>query len=254
MVSLAAPIDAIIRREYVYPDRDNPSQIIPGQQVNYLDQLSDIFTVKNGYIIKNTSSKVLPGDIENAMKLVKVMYNESAVVYNKVVYNKIPPILEMEDIKPPFPIHQVFTAAMNIVQGDSGLDNRLTTYDETGNRTQQQGLKEKLYFLLEAAYTSAYLSAHLCKAPVLWLTMVGGGAFGNFFDYIVDVINIVHQKYGGNIKVHLVDFDQYVAQDVKSGKLVVSESCKNQAINKHSIKIRLSPEFLTANGIEVYEI
>jgi hypothetical protein len=98
---------------------------------------------------------------------------------------------------------------MNIDQGKSGKQNR--TNDDFPN------LLIKLNFLLEAAYTSAYLAAHKCRAPVLWLTLVGGGVFGNFIDLIFQNIHKVHQKYGKGIKVHLVDYDEYAMVNEKSG-------------------------------------
>jgi len=207
-VSLIAPAAAISRRDYVYPYNLNPSQIIQGQSVNYLDELKDLFFVENGYIKRNDKSKVLNEvDFENKMNKVKVIFNENATVYYDLSEKYMKRILKK--VEEPFPVHQVFTAAMNIDQGKSGYNNR--TQDDFPN------LLVKLNFLLEAAYTSAYLAAHKCQAPVLWLTLVGGGVFGNFVDLIFQNIHKVHQQYGKGIQVHLVDYDKYAMVNEKSG-------------------------------------
>jgi hypothetical protein len=101
-------------------------------------------------------------------------------------------------VKQPFKVHQVFVAAMNIKQDESGKAN--FSNDNQANRD------DKLRFLLTCAYEATYLAAHKCKAPALWLTIVGGGVFGNPVPLVINVINEVHQSLGGGLDVYLVDW------------------------------------------------
>jgi hypothetical protein len=208
-VSLMAPAAAITRRDYVL----GKSQI-PNNLVNYLDELSSYFTVENGYIVGNDKSKSLTDNYDELLQKVKVMYNKNASVYFDI-RNGQPLNVDtggtFSILDKPIQVHQVFTAAMNIGQGKSGYLNR--TKDTKDN------LLVKLKFLLEAAYTSTYLAAHKCGARFLWLTLVGGGVFGNFIDLIVEAINKVHLKYGKDLLgVYLCDYDGFV-QKKQDGSL-----------------------------------
>lgn len=203
MVSLAAGAAAIARRDHPYTT-PNPSQIVNSQGVNYLSELGDIFKVRNGYIVNNTSSTSMPeGDLEPLLNRVKVMFNQDATVYfNARLYDRITVELTELSEEERLNVHQVFTAAMNVKQPPNGANNRAND--------SEKGISAKLSFLLEAAYTSAYLSAHVCRAPVLWLTLVGGGVFGNPFNLIVAAIRKVHAKYGGGLEVRLCDYGEVI--------------------------------------------
>jgi len=213
-VSLMAPAAAISRRDYVL----GQSQI-PNNPVNYLDELSQYFTVENGYIVGNDKSKSLIDNNDNLLQKVKVMYNKNATVYfdiRKIDLSDKETGGTISLLSKPIQVHQVFTAAMNIGQGKSGYLNR--------TQDNKENLVVKLQFLLEAAYTSTYLAAHKCGARFLWLTLVGGGVFGNFIDLIVEAINKVHSKYGHGLSaVFLCDYDGFVMQNKIDGSLIHNE-------------------------------
>lgn len=81
-------------------------------------------------------------------------------------------------------IDQVFCAALNISQGQSGYNNR--GYDRTG---------ELRSFLLDVAYSGTYLAAIRNRRKKVFLTLIGGGAFGNDKEKIFEAIVKAHKKY-----------------------------------------------------------
>jgi len=81
-------------------------------------------------------------------------------------------------------IDQVFSAAVNIAQGASGRKN-----------TKHPNYKEKCQFILEAAYTGTYLAAIKNKRKCIFLTLIGGGAFGNTKSWIFKAILLAHKKW-----------------------------------------------------------
>jgi hypothetical protein len=205
-VSLVCPAAAISRRDlaHIQDDEDAPSQAIKGKNINYLSALGKHrFEVVDGYIVNNTREKTLPENKTERRDLsdqVTIMYNEGASVYMDITDSHA-----YKMVKRPFKVHQVFVAAMNIAQGGSGMDN--SRNDDKANRD------DKLRFLLTCAYEATYLAAHKCKAPALWLTLVGGGVFGNPIPLVLEVINEVHQGLGGGLDVYLVDWGGACALD-----------------------------------------
>jgi len=81
-------------------------------------------------------------------------------------------------------IDQVFCAAVNIAQGASGRKNIKHPY-----------CKEKCQFILEAAYTGTYLAAIKNERKHIFLTLIGGGAFGNPKSWIYKAILLAHKKW-----------------------------------------------------------
>ena len=203
-VSLAAAVAAVGRRDLMRKITKGPvpgwSQAIRKGEVtndlNYLEALGDYFTVENGYVKNNSKSKALPKDSDERNKLAglaTVVYNQNAKIYLDIRKR-----FEFDFAMMPQPInvHQVFVAAMNIKQGVSGSLNR-----------KDPDRENKILFLLRLAYESTYLAAYHVNAKVLWLTLVGCGAFGNQLTDVVDVINQVHSDLGHGLEVRLVDFE-----------------------------------------------
>lgn len=81
-------------------------------------------------------------------------------------------------------INQVFCAALNMKQGSSGV--------KTSKHPQAKVIAG---CILRAAYEGSYLAAISTKSPRLFLTMLGGGAFGNPTDVIFNEIVKAHKKY-----------------------------------------------------------
>lgn len=82
-------------------------------------------------------------------------------------------------------VNQVFCAALNMKQGPAGV--------KTSKHPQARAVAE---CILQAAYEGSYLAAIDSRSPKLFLTMLGGGAFGNPFSVIFREIVKAHLKYG----------------------------------------------------------
>jgi hypothetical protein len=84
-------------------------------------------------------------------------------------------------------VDQVFCAAMNIGQGMSGAVNK---------RVPQSS--EKCQFILDTDYEATYLSAIKHQRRHLFLTLIGGGVFGNSKRGIYEAILKAHQKWANH--------------------------------------------------------
>lgn len=83
----------------------------------------------------------------------------------------------------PNTINQVFCAAMNLSQGSTGYANSVLKDSD-----------EKARFLLRAAYRGTFLAALNRGSRKLFLTLIGGGAFGNNKGDILRTIVDVHEE------------------------------------------------------------
>lgn len=152
-------------------------------QLNMLDDLPDHFTVKNGYVTMKGTELPLPTSEEEYDKLLgktKVGLHTGLEVQFGIRDKGM-----MEVVKKPHQICQIFCSALNLRQGDSGRANN-----------EIEGIGEKARFLLRSGYQGAYLSACLYECPKLFLTLIGGGVFGNDFGLIFDEIIRAHEKVG----------------------------------------------------------
>jgi len=84
-------------------------------------------------------------------------------------------------------VDQVFCAAMNMKQGMSGQRN-----------SRCPNAKEKALFILKSAYYGSYLAAVANKRKKLYLTMIGGGVFGNEKSDIWKAICEAHSLIAGD--------------------------------------------------------
>eukprot|EP01126_Amoeba_proteus_P059893 TRINITY_DN7874_c0_g1_i11.p1 TRINITY_DN7874_c0_g1~~TRINITY_DN7874_c0_g1_i11.p1 ORF type:complete len:170 (-),score=34.00 TRINITY_DN7874_c0_g1_i11:56-565(-) len=84
-------------------------------------------------------------------------------------------------------VDQVCCAAVNMQQGMTGEKNK--HHDETF---------EKMNFVLQASYEATYLGA-LCKGrKKIFLTLVGGGVFGNNTEVIFRHLLHAHKQWAGH--------------------------------------------------------
>jgi len=81
-------------------------------------------------------------------------------------------------------VDQIFCAAVNLCQGKLAIQNVAVPNSET-----------KCRFVLESAYNGAYLEAINNKRSKLYLTLIGGGSFGNKKEWILDAILSAHKKW-----------------------------------------------------------
>jgi len=111
-----------------------------------------------------------------------VCYHENVQVTSG---HRTPQSIEL--IMPPKYIDQVFCAAINIHQGESGRFNKTIPK-----------IEKSCDFILNCAYKSTYLSAIARKKKHLFLTLIGGGAFGNNRKQIYNALLNAHLKYAQN--------------------------------------------------------
>jgi len=161
-------------------------------QINLLEGLEEHFPIKNGYVIwKDLEYPKFP---KRGTKQYESLLNKARVGYHKDVQvtsgHRTPSFVEV--VKHDQTIDQVFCAAVNIGQGDSGGDNIKAT-----------DAIEKCRFALDVSYEGAYLTAITNNKAHLILTLIGGGAFNNNREDIYNAILDAHLKFTGNIKCKL---------------------------------------------------
>ena len=157
------------------------------RQCRMLENVPGI-TVANGYaVLDEMTSTAMPPDASGIVDKICVGVQEGA----QVTYGKLFPLdcyegpkmmvtLVEQDIR----INQVFCAALNMKQGAAGA--------KTGKHPRAKAVAE---CVLRAAYEGSYLAAIGLGSPRLFLTMLGGGAFGNSPDVIFNEIVKAHVKY-----------------------------------------------------------
>ena len=185
------------------------------QQVEMLGDVSEYFTVKNGYVVQNGSEKTVDADLSSqenrdlVSKVKVLVHADEEVVYGprELMKEAITCVGKDDDdeaarTQPNHKICQVFCAAMNMGQGESGFKN-----------AGIEGSDVKAKLLLEAAYRGTYLAAIRHGCPKLFLTLIGGGVFGNSQAAIMDTIEKVHmdtactEKNNAIKEVHVVMFN-----------------------------------------------
>jgi len=154
------------------------------RQINILKDLKEYFPTQNGYVVLSGNEPPIPAAEEEQQKL----FNKFHVCYHENVQvttgHRTPQSLELINRSQPPIIDQVFCAAINIHQGESGKFNKAVP--DYGERCQ---------FVLNSIYSSTYISAIAHKRTHLFLTLIGGGAFGNHRQWIYSAILESHLKY-----------------------------------------------------------
>ena len=185
--SISAGAGAITRVHAAFFDQDKPASEwaqTETRQLNMLDKLGDYFTIRNGYVTMNGSEKPLPEEDQDEYRTLldetKVGLHTGLEVQFGTRNGGV-----MEVVKNPHQICQAFVSALNLRQGGSGRANK-----------EIEGIVDKERFLLRSGYRGTYLAACLYECPKLFLTLIGGGAFGNDFDIIFDEILEAHENVG----------------------------------------------------------
>lgn len=157
------------------------------RQLDFLENLKDYYHVENGYIINNARLKPLPSDPSDVDSLVGkarvLVHADVDVVFGRRRDDTL------EVLERPVKISQVFCSSMNMAQGTSGYNN---------SKLPGAALKAKL--LLRAAYLGTYFAAIDRGCSKLYLTLIGGGVFGNNPKDILDIIIDTHKKIALNKK------------------------------------------------------
>eukprot|EP01127_Copromyxa_protea_P013784 TRINITY_DN3733_c0_g1_i1.p1 TRINITY_DN3733_c0_g1~~TRINITY_DN3733_c0_g1_i1.p1 ORF type:complete len:1035 (+),score=186.62 TRINITY_DN3733_c0_g1_i1:133-3105(+) len=166
-------------------------------QLNFLQNLTSHFPIKNGYVVYDGNEPKFPkhkkGKSQKWQKLL-MSYN---VCYHSGVEvclgHRLPKEYETQK-DPAQVIDQVCVAAVNMLQGNTGIKN--LGFDPTW---------EKMSFILHTAYQGTYISAIHENKKKIFLTMVGGGVFGNNPAKIFETIVKAHKMWGGHMKSPIED-------------------------------------------------
>jgi len=170
-------------------------------QINFLDELPNYFTLKNGYVHLEEEEDDEPSqqatirvgedfpDPDTEYSRYRELLKKAKIGVHRGVqvtygHRNGMDLEKVEDNKKEQVIDQVFCAALNISQGQSGYVNRRNKFADVKTR-----------FCLDLAYEGTYLATTELKRKKLFLTLIGGGAFGNSRDVIHDAIIRAHQKY-----------------------------------------------------------
>ena len=157
------------------------------RQLNMLAKLKDYYHVENGYVINSSRQKPIPEDpkaVETLIGKVNVLVHADVdVVFGRRQSETL------EVLEAPVKVSQVFCSSMNMAQGSTGMTN-----------AKLSGAAAKARLLLEAAYMGTYLAAIDRGCTKLYLTLVGGGVFGNKQKDILDIIIDTHKKIALNKK------------------------------------------------------
>jgi len=155
-------------------------------QINFMQKLSVHFPQQNGYIAFTGEEPKFPKfqsrDYYKMLLDVYMCYHQDCQVITgyKDISGKLAKIHNSDQ-----KIDQVFSAAINLFQGKFAKSN-----------TEAPNSATKCRFVLESAYAGAYLEAIANKRKILYLTLIGGGAFANKKEWILDAILTAHQKWG----------------------------------------------------------
>jgi len=159
------------------PDKPDEWAQTEKRQVNFLEALPEHFPVTNGYVTcKDPNPRFPVKQWKKLLGMYQIGFHQSVQVTSGYRF--------ADTRHKNQTIDQCFCAAMNLQQGGTGARNKGLPDGEI-----------KAQFLLDAAYHGTYLTALTHKKQQLFLTMIGGGAFGNDKAWIFDSIFYAHQKW-----------------------------------------------------------
>jgi len=231
--SISAGAAAIVRvHAPFYEKGKNPSkwQQTLQRQIELLEHLQDYYPVHNGYVLYengihlDTYKKFPPYLSKPYYKLLisgLIGYHKEVQVTSGYRWYPKPLVTprdtESDDEKEPPDesllqrvhdvnqrVDQVFTAAINMKQGRTGVRNATAPHSLT---------KSKM--ILDLGYQGTYLAAAANGRHSIVLTMIGGGSFGNDSSAIFESIVQAHRRWGVEgtsslKKIYIIAFDQKV--------------------------------------------
>jgi hypothetical protein len=200
------------------------------KQVNFLENLKEHFPMVNGYIVMTGNEPKF-----NRKNWKKYLASASIGLHEGC---EVTTGYGVSPVTKPQKVDQCFTAAMNMAQGSSGLKNKSSPDGEL-----------KSQFVLDAAYHGTYMTAIQHEHKQLFLTMIGGGAFGNSKNNIYDSILLAHQKWArhehGRLEVvkliiyNVWDLSKSFLQQLRSNnmpyKCIVYSKGKPNVVEKFSV-------------------
>jgi len=190
IASISAGAAAIVRVHAAYYNHDNQDWIqTETQYLNILQNMKEHFPTRNGYVIFDTNPPKFPSrnspDYYKLLLAADVLYHKSAqVTSGHRIKQETTEMIEIVD-SPKQKIDQVCCAAVNLAQGRTGNENKSSHNSE-----------DKARFLLDLAYEGTYISSIKHNRSQIFLTLVGGGVFGNPIEWILDSLIDAHKKWG----------------------------------------------------------
>jgi len=208
IASISAGGGAIVRVHAPFFNSKKPSSTWcqnSQHQMNFVSEkkLSKHFPVQNGYVVYTGAEPKFPKEDSKDYKKLLSSYFIAYHRNQQVVYGRCISPTQIELVQDPEQrVDHVCCAAVNMLQRATGINNKGIDAKRT-----------KMEFILQAVYNSAYLSAIYNQREKLFLTLVGGGAFGNEFPAIFKAIHNAHVQWSKHTqcklkKVVLVLFGQ----------------------------------------------
>jgi len=183
--SIGAAPAAIARVHAAFYDDEKPSsewRQTADHQIELLGDLKEYFPVVNGYVVDLDKAEPLPKEKDELKKLsdrVKVAIHRD-VDAPVCSYSG----MQTEVVAEVPRVNQLFCAAVNVGQGFSGMANQAAPES-----------RKKVMFILKADYRATYYAAAALGCKRIYLTMLGGGVFGNDKEDIADAIARVHEEF-----------------------------------------------------------
>eukprot|EP01126_Amoeba_proteus_P006595 TRINITY_DN12308_c0_g2_i3.p1 TRINITY_DN12308_c0_g2~~TRINITY_DN12308_c0_g2_i3.p1 ORF type:complete len:490 (-),score=83.98 TRINITY_DN12308_c0_g2_i3:60-1529(-) len=158
-------------------------------QLNFMKDLESHFPVKNGYIVYTGKEPKFPKP--NGKKWKKLIANFHVAYHaeQQVCLGHRTETISETQRDPQQTVDQVCCAAINMIQGLNGKNNE-----------QCDRKRKKMKFALQAAYDGTYLGTIRHGRKKIFLTFVGGGAFGNPHSDIFNQIVKSHKKWSRHTK------------------------------------------------------
>jgi len=184
--SFGVPAASLLRAHYAFQDPTRPPEEwgqTGTRQVELLASVAKYFgKCVNGKVTLTGDEEALsPSQIGEVAEQIKVGIHRDA----QVIFGRGSSEVYMEMLEEPYPlVDQVISASVN--------------WRSPGARPAQEQLLSLTRAALRAAYAGAYLAAIERGRHLLLLTLIGGGAFGNPQEIILEELAAAHARFASH--------------------------------------------------------
>ena len=204
------PLSAYLYRAHFVEVRggdDNESQHIGQTQAKGINLLQDVAqyfgTPVNGKLLLQGDET--PVGLDDATPMDTVvdqvcigLHTNVPVLFGRDSAGLVVPMLTNDDTSYPT-VDQVFSASVD-VHACGRMSRACLRHSQ---EDQDQAVDHMARTLLRAAYEGLYLAALVQQRRQLYLTLVGGGSFGNRIELILEEMKRAHDKWAGHPASHL---------------------------------------------------
>lgn len=189
--SFGVPAASLLRAHYAFHDPSKPPEEwgqTAKQQVELSGSVAKYFgKCVNGKVTLTGEEEALsPSQIGEVAEQIKVGIHRDA----QVIFGRGSSEIYMAMLEEPYPlVDQVISASVN--------------WRSPGARPAQEQLLSLTRAALRAAYEGAYLAAIERGRHLLLLTLIGGGAFGNPQEMILEELAAAHARFASHPKSEL---------------------------------------------------